>query len=69
MRFSSDTGVVVIESQNDVLSRAGKTLAGFTGSGADWLAELKPHIEDGTTIVAVARLGRVIGNRSCAGRS
>ena len=27
------------------------TLDGFTGSGADWLDELKPYIEDGTTIV------------------
>ncbi|CAN5660120.1 cysteine hydrolase [soil metagenome] len=28
------------------------TLEGFTGSGADWLEEFKPFIEDGTTIVA-----------------
>ncbi len=28
------------------------TLDGFTGSGADWLDELKPYIEDGHTIVA-----------------
>ncbi len=27
------------------------TLAGFTGSGADWLARFKPYIEDGKTIV------------------
>lgn len=28
------------------------TLEGFTGSGADWLEEFKPYIEDGQTIVA-----------------
>lgn len=28
------------------------TLEGFTGSGADWLEEFKPFIEDGKTIVA-----------------
>lgn len=28
------------------------TLSGFEGSGADWLAEYKPYIEDGETIVA-----------------
>ena len=28
------------------------SLEGFTGSGADWLDELKPYLEDGTTIVA-----------------
>jgi nicotinamidase-related amidase len=27
-------------------------MEGFSGSGADWLDELKPHIEDGKTIVA-----------------
>jgi len=28
------------------------TLEGFTGSGADWLDEFKPYIDDGETIVA-----------------
>lgn len=28
------------------------TLEGFEGSGADWLDVLKPHIEDGRTVVA-----------------
>jgi nicotinamidase-related amidase len=28
------------------------TLAGFTGSGADWLERFKPFIEDGKTVVA-----------------
>jgi nicotinamidase-related amidase len=27
------------------------TLEGFTGSGADWLEEFKPYIEDGKTVV------------------
>jgi len=28
------------------------TLEGFAGSGADWLDELKPYLEDGKTVVA-----------------
>src|SRR5262249_56599198 len=28
------------------------TLAGFSGSGADWLERFKPFIEDGKTVVA-----------------
>jgi len=28
------------------------TLEGFAGSGADWLARLRPYIEDGKTVVA-----------------
>ena len=31
--------------------RGALTLQGFTGSGADWLDEFKPYIEDGETIV------------------
>ena len=31
--------------------RGALTLKGFTGSGADWLDEFKPYIEDGETIV------------------
>jgi nicotinamidase-related amidase len=27
-------------------------LEGFTGSGADWLEEFKPYIQDGKTVVA-----------------
>ena len=36
----------------DMFSRSGAlNLDGFTGSGADWLAEYKPYIEDGKTII------------------
>ena len=41
------------ELNTDTFARRGPlTLDGFTGSGADWLAEFKPFIEDGSTIVA-----------------
>jgi len=37
----------------DMFSRDGAlSLEGFSGSGADWLAEYKPYIEDGKTIVS-----------------
>jgi nicotinamidase-related amidase len=40
------------ELRTDTFARAGAlTLDGFTGSGADWLDELKPFIEDSATIV------------------
>jgi nicotinamidase-related amidase len=36
----------------DMFSRNGAlNLDGFSGSGADWLAEYKPYIEDGKTII------------------
>jgi nicotinamidase-related amidase len=36
----------------DMFDRKGPlTLAGFEGSGADWLARYKPYIEDGRTVV------------------
>lgn len=28
------------------------TLDGFTGSGADWLDEFRPYVDDGRTVVA-----------------
>src|SRR5258708_4099809 len=38
--------------ENHVFARTGAlTLGGFSGSGADWLARLKPYIEDGKTVV------------------
>ncbi len=41
------------ELRTNTFSRTGPlSLDGFTGSGADWLDELKPFIEDSTTIVA-----------------
>jgi nicotinamidase-related amidase len=40
------------EFHTNTFARTGAlTLEGFTGSGADWLDELKPFIEDGKTIV------------------
>jgi nicotinamidase-related amidase len=37
----------------DMFSRNGAlNLDGFTGSGADWLEEYKPYIEDGKTIIS-----------------
>jgi hypothetical protein len=41
----TDTAVVFIDLQNDVLSEKG------ANSGADWLDRFKPYIEDGRTIV------------------
>lgn len=41
------------ELRTNTFARAGAlSLDGFTGSGADWLDELKPFIEDSATIVA-----------------
>lgn len=41
------------ELHTDTFARRGAlTLAGFTGSGADWLEEFKPYIDDGSTVVA-----------------
>ncbi|MGA5463854.1 cysteine hydrolase [Mycobacterium sp. NPDC050041] len=41
------------EFDSNTFARAGAlTLDGFTGSGADWLDDFKPYIEDGKTIVA-----------------
>ena len=41
------------ELRTDTFARRGPlTLDGFTGSGADWLEEFKPFIEDGSTVVA-----------------
>jgi nicotinamidase-related amidase len=41
------------ELRTNTFARVGAlTLEGFTGSGADWLDELKPFIEDQTTVVA-----------------
>ncbi|MET0700128.1 MAG: cysteine hydrolase [Mycobacterium sp.] len=41
------------EFQTNTFARSGPlTLDGFTGSGADWLDEFKPYIDDGKTIVA-----------------
>jgi hypothetical protein len=38
--------------ENHLFARTGAlTLDGFSGSGADWLARLKPHIEDDKTVV------------------
>lgn len=38
---------------SNTFGRAGAlSLGGFTGSGADWLDELKPFIEDSATVVA-----------------
>ena len=41
------------EFDNHSFARTGPlTLDGFTGSGADWLDEFKPYIDDGKTVVA-----------------
>lgn len=41
------------EFRSNSFARAGAlTLEGFTGSGADWLDEFKPYIEDGKTVIA-----------------
>jgi nicotinamidase-related amidase len=41
------------ELDTDTFARTGPlTLDGFAGSGADWLDELRPFIEDGSTVVA-----------------
>ncbi len=41
------------ESRTNTFARNGPlTLEGFSGSGADWLDEFKPYIEDGKTVVA-----------------
>jgi nicotinamidase-related amidase len=41
------------ELRTDTFARQGAlTLDGFTGSGADWLEQFKPFIDDGATIVA-----------------
>ena len=41
------------EFDTQTFARSGAlTLDGFTGSGADWLEEFKPFIEDGKTVVA-----------------
>jgi nicotinamidase-related amidase len=41
------------EFQSNTFARTGPlTLDGFGGSGADWLDEFKPFIEDGKTVVA-----------------
>ena len=41
------------EFRTNTFHRAGPlTLEGFTGSGADWLDEFKPYIEDGRTVMA-----------------
>jgi nicotinamidase-related amidase len=41
------------EFRTNTFARTGPlTLEGFSGSGADWLDEFKPYIEDGKTVVA-----------------
>ena len=41
------------EFRTHTFARSGAlTLEGFTGSGADWLEEFKPYIQDGKTVVA-----------------
>lgn len=41
------------EFDTQTFARSGAlTLDGFTGSGADWLDEFKPYIEDGKTVIA-----------------
>lgn len=41
------------ELRTDTFARSGPlTLDGFAGSGADWLEEFKPFIDDGATIIA-----------------
>lgn len=41
------------EFASETFSRTGPlSLAGFEGSGADWLDEFKPYIDDGETVVA-----------------
>jgi nicotinamidase-related amidase len=42
-----------MEVENRSFARAGVlNLTGFEGSGADWLAQFKPYIEDGKTVIA-----------------
>jgi nicotinamidase-related amidase len=42
-----------VERQERMFARKGPlSLDGFVGSGADWLAQYKPYIEDGKTVVA-----------------
>jgi nicotinamidase-related amidase len=41
------------EFRTNTFARTGAlTLDGFTGSGADWLDEFKPYIDDGKTVIA-----------------
>ena len=41
------------EFRTSTFARTGPlTLEGFTGSGADWLDEFKPYIDDGNTVIA-----------------
>jgi nicotinamidase-related amidase len=41
------------EFRTNTFARTGAlTLEGFTGSGADWLDEFKPYIDDGYTVIA-----------------
>jgi nicotinamidase-related amidase len=41
------------EFRTNTFARTGAlTLQGFTGSGADWLDEFKPYIDDGNTVIA-----------------
>lgn len=41
------------EFRTNTFARTGAlTLEGFTGSGADWLDEFKPYIDDGNTVIA-----------------
>ena len=41
------------EFRTHTFARSGAlTLEGFIGSGADWLDELKPYVQDGQTVVA-----------------
>ena len=41
------------EFRTNTFARTGTlTLEGFTGSGADWLDEFKPYIDDGNTVIA-----------------
>lgn len=49
-QFRDPLGSVMHE--NHLFARTGAlTFDGFSGSGADWLARLKPYIEDGKTVV------------------
>jgi len=51
-RWQFGGAVEVMMHEIDMFGRRGAlTTAGFEGSGADWLAQYKPYLEDGQTVV------------------
>lgn len=59
MTQATNSALVLTDPQNDFLSEQGDmfdrqhplSLEGFAGSGADWLEQYKPYLNDGDTVV------------------